>query len=120
MLPEDLATHDGITFQGFSSADGWSFEQDGRGFVVQPRSRLTLNHSEAAIDAAVDGLGIVRVLSYQITKKLQSGALVEVLKPFSPQPTPVRVVYARRGRLPLKVRAFVDLAADRLRKQLVE
>ena len=77
--------------------------------------RLAVNFTEAAIDAAVAGVGIARVLSYQIVDKLRSGALVPLLEPFAPEAIPVQLVYAAQGQLPIKARAFLDWIAPRLR-----
>jgi hypothetical protein len=55
-------------------------------------------------------LGIARVLSYQ----LRDHRLVRVLASFEPPPLPVQLV--RAGPLvPRKLRAFLDLAATRLK-----
>jgi DNA-binding transcriptional LysR family regulator len=37
------------------------------------RSRLIVNTAEAAIDAAIAGLGITRVLSYQVAASVKAG-----------------------------------------------
>ncbi len=62
-----------------------------------PRPRISLNTVEAAIDAAVAGLGVTRLLSYQVVDELRSGALVPVLEDFAPGPIPVQLVYAGQG-----------------------
>jgi hypothetical protein len=49
--------------------------------------------AEAAIDAAIAGLGIKRVLSYQIANAARTGALTVVLQEFEPAPS------ARQSRL---------------------
>jgi hypothetical protein len=38
-----------------------------------------------------------------------------VLEDFEPEPWPVSLVYAGQGLLPLKLRAFIDFAAPRLK-----
>lgn len=116
--PDDLRGHDGITFRGFSTSPEWRYRGDTSAFSVEPRTRLAVNSTEAAVDAAVAGLGIARVLSYQIVDELRSGALVPLLEAFAPEPTPVQLVYAAQGLLPVKVRAFLDWLAPRLRARL--
>ena len=85
---------------------------------VEPRTRLAVNSTEAAVDAAVAGLGVARVLSYQIVDELRSGALVPLLEAFAPEPIPVQLVYAGQGQLPVKARSFLDWVAPRLRARL--
>jgi DNA-binding transcriptional LysR family regulator len=81
-------------------------------------SRLIVNTAEAAIDAAIAGLGITRVLSYQVAAAIQEGALAIALTEFEPPPWPVSLVFAGQRLLPLKLRAFLDFAAPRLRQRL--
>ena len=71
--------------------------------------------SDSAIAAAVTGLGIARLMSYQVAAHVRSGALQLVLEAFEPAPLPVHVVHHEGRRAKQKVRAFVDLAVERLR-----
>jgi DNA-binding transcriptional LysR family regulator len=87
---------------------------------VEPRTRLAVNSTEAAVDAAVAGLGVARVLSYQIVDELRSGMLVPLLEAFAPEPIPVQLIYAAQGQLPVKARSFIDWVVPRLRARLVE
>lgn len=84
------------------------------------RSRLRVNTAEAAIDAAIAGAGMTRVLSYQIADAVRSGVLIPVLQPFEPQPWPVSLVHTGQGLLPVKLRAFLDFAAPRLKQRLLQ
>lgn len=119
-VPEDLRAHDGITFKGFSTSPEWRYRGDTEALSVEPRTRLAVNSTEAAVEAAVAGLGVARVLSYQIVDELRSGALVPLLEAFAPGPIPVQLVYAAQGQLPVKARAFLDWAAPRLRARLAD
>jgi DNA-binding transcriptional LysR family regulator len=71
--------------------------------------------NDSALAAAVAGLGITRLLSYQVAAHLRSGALQVVLEGFEAAPLPVHVVHHEGRRATRKVRAFVDLAVDGLR-----
>jgi DNA-binding transcriptional LysR family regulator len=118
--PEDLAMHDGITFQGFATAPEWRYRRDGVAFSIEPRAKLAVNTTEAAIQAALAGIGVIRVLSYQISDHLRSGALQELLTEFAPEPLPVNVVHGLAANLPPKVRCFLDWIAPRLRAAMAE
>lgn len=115
--PADLAAHDGISLSSFATSAGWTYRGDNAA-LVEPRTRVSLNTVEAAIDAAVAGLGIVRLLSYQIVDQLRSGTLVALLEDFAPEPIPIQLVHAGQGMLPVKVRAFIDFIAPRLRARV--
>jgi DNA-binding transcriptional LysR family regulator len=113
--PGEVGMHDCITFDGLASADAWTFTTGKSNATVAIHSRFIVNTAEAAIDAAIAGVGITRVLSYQIADALRTGALAIVLEDFEPEPWPVSLVYAGQGLLPLKLRAFIDFAAPRLK-----
>lgn len=117
--PADLAAHDCITFHPLTSANSWVFAVGKQEEAVTVRSRLVINTAEAAIDAAIAGAGIARVLSYQVARALQEGKLVLALQAYEAPSWPVSLVHAGQGPLPLKVRAFLDFAAPRLRAMLL-
>ena len=61
---------------------------------------------------------MTRVLSYQVASKQRAGLLDIVLRDFEPEPWPVSLVHAGQGPLPIKIRAFLDFAAPRLKSAL--
>jgi len=116
--PSELSGHRCISFEIASAAWSWNFHIEGAEVAVPLRSRLVVNTSEAAIDAAIAGIGVTRVLSYPIHDELRTGALALALCEYEPAPMPVNLVYAGQRRLPLKLRAFLDYATPRLRERL--
>ena len=52
------------------------------------------------------------------TRAVREGLLAVVLEAFEPAPLPVSLVYSSQRRLPLKLRAFLDFAAPRLRERM--
>lgn len=120
LQPNDLAGHDGISFQGFATAPEWRYRGDSAAFAVEPRAKLAVNTTEAAIQAALAGLGVIRVLSYQVSEHLRSGQLRLLLPDFIPEPLPVSLIYAPADLLPLKLRVFLDWTAPRLRQRMTE
>ena len=113
--PEDLSNHACVTFTGVGEADSWTFQARG---PVRVRSRLAVNTAEAAIDGAIAGVGLTRVLSYQVGDAVKAGKLVVVLKKFEAELSPVNLVYVQNRRLTAKLRAFLDFATPRLRERL--
>lgn len=116
--PEDLEAHDCITFEGLSAVRAYRFRTAKGEVSVPVHARLTVNTAEAAIDAAIAGLGLTRVLSYQIVAAERAGLIEVVLREYEPEPWPVHLVYLDQGLLPLKLRAFLDFAAPRLKTRL--
>jgi DNA-binding transcriptional LysR family regulator len=109
-----------ISREGVSSPVVWRFQASGSQVEVTLRSRLSVNTAEAAIDAAVSGIGLTRPLSYQIVDQVREGVLAVALEAFEPPPRPVHLLYNGQSRVPLKLRAFVDFVAPRLRNRLEE
>ncbi len=115
---EDLARHDCISFSALHQDAQWTFP-DGKGVRrVRVRPRLIVNTAEAAIDAAIAGLGVTRVLSYQAALALADGSLRRVLPSLVSEEIPVTLLH-HESRLPQrKVQAFISFAAARLRRRL--
>jgi DNA-binding transcriptional LysR family regulator len=113
--PEDLAGHSIVSAAGVNPVSEWRFNDGGKATVqrLQPRMKTTTNDS--AIAAALAGLGIARLLSYQVAAQVLSGTLRTVLEQFEAAPLPVHVLHHEGRRVTQKVRAFVDLAVERLR-----
>jgi DNA-binding transcriptional LysR family regulator/DNA-binding winged helix-turn-helix (wHTH) protein len=116
--PAELGAHDCITVEGVMAAESWRFSVGESSASVAIHPRLVVNTAEAAIDAAIAGLGVTRVLSYQVDDAMRAGALAVVLQDFEPTPWPVRMVYAGGQLLPIKLHAFIDFAAPRLKARL--
>lgn len=118
--PSDLAGLDAVTFSALGGPDAWSFLVPGL-HPAEPqgvRVRLSVTTAEAAIDAAIAGVGITRVLSYQVAAALADGRLVTILSDFEGAPMDVSLIHAGQGRLPVKTRAFLDMAAQSLKQTL--
>ncbi len=113
--PEEISSHDCITFEGLESPGAWSFIEGGAGVSVPVRSRLVVNTAEASVDAAISGVGITRVLSYQVAEAIARGRLVLALEAFESRPWPVNLIHVGQGLLPLKTRTFLDFAATHLK-----
>jgi DNA-binding transcriptional LysR family regulator len=120
--PEDLAELPSVNFDLLSPAAAWAFRRkDGPGeTAVTVRPRLSVTTAEAAVAAAVQGVGVTRVLHYQCAEAVRSGALLIVLAGWEVTPLPVHLLHASRGALPAKMRVFLDYAASRLRERLAQ
>jgi DNA-binding transcriptional LysR family regulator len=115
--PADLAEHTCVSFD-VARTDSWNFMVDGKDLPQRVVSRLTVNGAEAAVDAAVAGVGVTRVLSYQAAVPIQAGALRLLLDRYALPPVPVSLLHAGHRLMPSKLRAFIDFAGPRLRTRL--
>ncbi len=111
----DLIRHDCIGVQDFTGPGFWSVGDDARRPV---RFRLIVNSTDAACEAAKEGMGIVSVFSYHVASGFRAGTLVSVLPDFKRKTLPLSLVRASGGYLPLKLRAFLDFVTPRLKARL--
>ena len=113
---EALAKHACIAFTGTTPiADRWSFPGPGkRERTISVRPRLIVNSGQAAIDAAVAGMGITRVVSYQVAALVAARKLAIVLPSSERQAVPVHIV-SLPGAQSRAAIAFAELVAQRIR-----
>jgi len=116
--PADLKEHDCVTFENTLSAQSWRFTI-GRAEKAFPiHSRLIVSTAEAASDAAAAGLGLTRMLDYQVDAQVRAGTLAQVLETYREPAKPVHLIYEAGPHLPLKIRTFLDYASPRLKTAL--
>jgi DNA-binding transcriptional LysR family regulator len=113
--PSDLLHHTVIAASGVSPRVEWKFGAVDDPTMVRLRPRLTVTSNDAAIEAASAGLGICRLLSYQIADELGAGRLKIVLEEYEEAPWPVHLVHRESKFGSSKVRNFIDLLAEHLR-----
>ncbi len=113
--PEDLIKHQLIVAGAISPTVDWRFENSGSNLTIRIKPRLRVTSNDSAIEAAVMGLGITRILSYQIATQLASGELQIILNEFEPKPMPINIIHREGRYASAKIRSFVDIIAVRLR-----
>ena len=118
--PFDLIAHNVITFEGLDSTKQWRFYENQNEFDVPVSSRIKANSIDVSLQGAKDGLGIARVLSYQVLPELVKNELVEVLGSYAPSPLPVNLLFIRQEFLPIKLRSFIDFVVPHLQARLSE
>ncbi len=113
--PEDLQNHRMIASRAGNHLLDLRFKTEGHERDMQFRARLISNTNDAAIEAALQGYGITRVISYQVAAYLQSGELQTVLEDGEPDPLPINILHREGRHAASRIRAFIDLMAERLR-----
>jgi DNA-binding transcriptional LysR family regulator len=113
--PEELVNHSTIASSPVSSGIEWRFEKDGKNEKVRVNPQLIVSSNDAALSAALGGLGITRLLSYQVRADLENANLRLILEGYEEQPWPINVVHREDKLGSPKVRAFIDHIVDYLR-----
>ncbi|MCW5709772.1 LysR family transcriptional regulator [Shinella sp.] len=121
--PNDLLRHNCLAFRFTSSGtiDRWSFtspDAEERTIVFEPKGNAVFNDDETMLNAAMQGVGLVKYLDLCVRQHLADGRLVRVLAPWC-RPFPGFYLYVpSRNQMPAKTRALIDFLVER-RKHLV-
>ena len=115
--PQTLSEHFIVATSSGDLAHDWHFEKESMGSSVRIHPRLSVNTNQAAINAAKQGMGISRVLSYQVGDELKSGQLKTLLTDFQLPPLPVHIVHREGINASAKVRSFIDLLAGKIQQR---
>jgi DNA-binding transcriptional LysR family regulator len=114
--PDDLHAHTIISASSVTPNPEWKLAEKGEPRNIRLRARMITTTNDSAVAAAVGGFGLTRLLSYQVAEHLRTGRLKTVLSDFEPALLPVHVVHREGRQAPQRVRAFLDLAIERLRQ----
>lgn len=115
-VPADLAAHDCIHFRytGSGKVQEWSLRlQPGEAAPHLPPA-LICNNSEAAVLAAVHGMGIVYAVDFMVREQLADGRLRRVLSGYEAQRGQFWALWPQQQRMPPKLRAFLDFIGERM------
>lgn len=117
----DLAHHTWLSFAPPDQpAERWEVGRGRRKAAVPVSPRLTVNLAEPAIEAAVAGLGLTRVLSYMVDHLVAANLLRPVLRGDEPPPIPIHLVHPAGRHLPAATRLLLDDLARALRGKFAD
>lgn len=120
--PADLLRHNCLAYRFTSSGtiDRWSFtspDAEERTVVFEPRGNAVFNDDENMLNAAIQGVGLVKYLDLSVRQHLADRRLVRVLAPWC-RPFPGFYLYVpSRAQMPAKTRAMMDFLVEQ-RKRL--
>lgn len=120
--PSDLMQHNCLAYRFTSSGtiDRWTFtapDADERTVVFEPKGSAVFNDDENMLNAALQGVGLIKHLDLCVRQQIADGRLVRILAPWS-RPFPGFYLYIpSRAQMAAKIRALMDFLIDR-REQL--
>ncbi len=115
----DLSKHACVTFTALEAPREWVFREADGTSRIAVKSRLSVSSAGAAVAAAAAGLGVARLLCYQVAPALAERRLALLLRPFEPDPLPVSLVYPSGRLVPQKLKAFMDFVVPRMKQKLI-
>lgn len=110
--PAELSDHDCLIFSETPGAADWRFRSSGERKTVTVSGRFSANSLDALVSAAISGVGIARVPSWQVTNDIASGRLKRILADYERPPAPVHMVFQHTKLSSPKIRAFIDYLTD--------
>lgn len=118
--PDDLAAHATIDYVDAAAGRGfdWEFEPpDGIGgtLTVPARGRLVVNNTDAALEVALGGFGIVHDMDFVLRPLFAAGRLVPVLPRWRSPPYELFALWKPARPVPPRTAAFVAFLAEAIR-----
>jgi DNA-binding transcriptional LysR family regulator len=111
----DLRRHNCLRYTFYPFGDEWHFTgPDGKSTAVRVSGNLLTSSGETLRIAALRGLGVFLAPGFLIAEDLEAGRLVPILPGYRPAEFAINAIYPHRQLLSAKVRAFIDLLAERI------
>lgn len=112
--PEDLSRHrliDHLLPQAGERLE-WEFEENGKYTAYFPETIAAIGDSDARVQLAIAGLGIIQSLDFIVAPALREGKLERVLQQWEARAPEVSILYPRDRHLPARTMATMDAFAE--------
>jgi DNA-binding transcriptional LysR family regulator len=110
----DLSAHECLPFLRAGRPRPWLITRDDETIEFAPRGRFATDNAEALLDAAVEGLGLVCLLDFMVSRDVGAGRLRTVLADDCRESRPLYAVQPYHRHPSAKVRAFIDFLVEAL------
>jgi DNA-binding transcriptional LysR family regulator len=108
--PKDLAKHRCINLR-WPSGRGvyrWEFERGRKKLEVDVEGPLTVNNTDVAVGAVLQGVGLAYLFDFKVQSALEEGRLVRVLEKWTPPFPGFYLYHPSRRQTPPALRAFIE------------
>jgi DNA-binding transcriptional LysR family regulator len=111
--PQELAQHNCLVYPHVEGSGVWHFDLMGQTLAVPVHGNFRSNSTEALLQAARQGVGVIRMRDFAVSQDMRDGALREVLDTYAPPGrAELFALYLPNRRLPPKARVFIDYLVD--------
>jgi len=110
--PDDLLHHNCLFLYTVAKFNEWEFEGPDGSQVINVSGRFRANNADALTEAALAGMGIVRLSNFIVSEHIRAGRLVALLPDYVHEKAAFYVLYPHRRNLAPKVRSFVDYLVE--------
>jgi DNA-binding transcriptional LysR family regulator len=117
--PADLATHACLVRSTAQDARTWTFHgPDGDAERVSIAGKFVCDNAYVVNHAVLAGMGVAVVPYFHVREAVESGLAEVLLGDYTLPQTPVHALWRAATRTPTRVHRFVDLLAQRLKKEV--
>ncbi len=108
--PRDLLSHNCVCWRwpGQQHPFPWEFFEDGRWVSISPPAGIVVNDRRAALQLAIDGLGITFCIEDTVTELIEAGKLVPLLLEWSKPFPGFFVSYSRQRHMAVATRVVIN------------
>ncbi|MBV1843098.1 LysR family transcriptional regulator [Photobacterium sp. CCB-ST2H9] len=116
--PKDLEMHNCLAYRFTSSStlDHWSLTapgSDSHTVVFEPKGNAVFNDDNSMLQAAIQGVGLVKHIDLWVQEPIKDGRLTRVLTPWC-KPFPGFYLYVpSREQMPKKIRVLMDFLIEK-------
>lgn len=116
--PQDLITHNCLSFRTEPGKKEWNFKQETSTLDIPITGRVNASSLFFLRKLVLQHLGIAMIPSWIITQELKQKRLIPLLTdyPHDPDSTPITAIFANNRHLAPKIRVFVDFLSEKLKK----
>lgn len=106
--PQDLATHNCLSYTHMLDGRHWPFIVNGRRHMQLVGGRFMANNGMLLREAAINGCGITTLPTFLVGKHIAGGALELLLEDYEEEPLVIRAAYVQQRLLSARTRTFID------------
>ncbi len=113
--PENLSSHNVLTFRYQDSPSEWHFiSEEGKFVSVPVNGTIQMNNSLALREALIKGAGVTLTPTFIVGEDIKAGRLKKLLPDYRPHELSIYAVYPERRHLSPKVQAFIEFMKEKV------
>ena len=105
--PQELTQHQCLVYLSQKAGAEWPFQDKNHHFKIAIKPTLSSNSLRVLLNAAIEGLGIVRVPLFAAEEHIKQGGLQKILSYFDPPGIPIYALFTPGRIIPPRIHAFV-------------
>lgn len=117
--PQDLHLHRCVQFTPLGR-DAWNLSSDQNTLSIPMQGRTMANNIGVVKSMTESEQGVALLPTFICKQSMATGKLIRVLPEWQGKADPVHLVYPKQRFMPPKLRAFIDLAQEKLRSHFAE